>query len=275
MSDYVQITSFAPKDALSTGTAAKRIKGTEIDPELSAISTAIASKYDSADTASNAEAAALTSTAKLITPGNLAYALVNGAYEVPDANLSANIPLKNAANIFAATQTVTDSINFTITIGLGSGLGFGRIRGTVGTTLALGGNDTDVMHLHTGARVGAPTGGDKGAGTINVASGYYVNDVAVPLIDGTGASGTWGINVTGNAATATLAANSSLLQGWDYTAFATASHAHAGGDITSGTVAKARIDADVYRGTLGSGNIVVQSGGSPSGGSNGDIWLIY
>lgn len=47
MSDYTKATNFAVKDGLTTGDAAKRIKGTEIDTEFTAIASAIASKSDS------------------------------------------------------------------------------------------------------------------------------------------------------------------------------------------------------------------------------------
>lgn len=100
----------------------------------------------------------------------------------------------------------------------------------------------------------------------------------VPSPTGGGASGTWGINISGNAATATSAtsASSATTAGsiTGQAASATTDTTNAS-NISSGTLAKARIDADVYRGTLGSGNITAQSGGSPSGGSNGDIVLIY
>lgn len=46
MSNYSKLTDFAAKDALSTGNPSKIVKGTEIDDELSAISTAIATKAD-------------------------------------------------------------------------------------------------------------------------------------------------------------------------------------------------------------------------------------
>jgi len=46
VSNYTQITFFAPKDALLSGNPAKLIKGADIDPELAAIATAIASKLD-------------------------------------------------------------------------------------------------------------------------------------------------------------------------------------------------------------------------------------
>jgi hypothetical protein len=47
LSNYSQVTFFAPKDALITGNPSKLIKGSEVDPEFLAISTAIATKADS------------------------------------------------------------------------------------------------------------------------------------------------------------------------------------------------------------------------------------
>lgn len=43
----------------------------------------------------------------------------------------------------------------------------------------------------------------------------------------------------------------------------------------SGTLPVGQLPADAYRNSLGSGNVTVQSGGSPSGGSPGDLFLIY
>lgn len=48
MSNYAQTTFFAPKDLLAPGNPAKVIFGAQIDPELAAISVAIATKYDAA-----------------------------------------------------------------------------------------------------------------------------------------------------------------------------------------------------------------------------------
>lgn len=50
MSNYVKLTDFASKDALPSGSPAKIVKGTELDDEFEAIETAIASKYNTADT---------------------------------------------------------------------------------------------------------------------------------------------------------------------------------------------------------------------------------
>lgn len=48
MSNYSQITSFTPKDALITGNPLKLLRGSEFDAEFAAIATAIATKLDSA-----------------------------------------------------------------------------------------------------------------------------------------------------------------------------------------------------------------------------------
>lgn len=49
MADYNKATNFATKDSLSTGNPAKAVKGTEIDNEFNAISSAIASKVEQGD----------------------------------------------------------------------------------------------------------------------------------------------------------------------------------------------------------------------------------
>lgn len=43
----------------------------------------------------------------------------------------------------------------------------------------------------------------------------------------------------------------------------------------SGALPVGQLPAAAYRSALGSGNVTVQSGGSPSGGSSGDLFLIY
>lgn len=68
MTDYTKTTNFASKDDLPAGAAAKEIVGLEWDDELAAISTAIASKYDSTDLADQSTAEAGTSNTTLVTP---------------------------------------------------------------------------------------------------------------------------------------------------------------------------------------------------------------
>lgn len=108
MANYTQIVSFGPKDSLNTGDSAKKIKGTEMDAELAAISTAIGTKEDS----SNKGAAS-------------GYCPLNSSSQVPDANLPTSL-LKagTAATITAAwvfegnnTQTGTLALNGNTTVG--------------------------------------------------------------------------------------------------------------------------------------------------------------
>jgi hypothetical protein len=47
MSNYTKTTNFAVKDSLASGNPSKKVKGTEIDAEFVAISSAISSKADS------------------------------------------------------------------------------------------------------------------------------------------------------------------------------------------------------------------------------------
>jgi len=75
MPTYTQVTDFSAKDGLAPGNPLKVIKGADIDLDLAAIATAIALAYDSGEISSAAEAAAMTSNAKIITPLRLKSAL--------------------------------------------------------------------------------------------------------------------------------------------------------------------------------------------------------
>ncbi len=72
MSDYAQSIDFSDKDALASGNSSKVAKGADIDTELDLISTAIATKYDSNDLASQAQAEAESSNSVLLTPLRIA-----------------------------------------------------------------------------------------------------------------------------------------------------------------------------------------------------------
>lgn len=75
MSDYVKSTNFTAKDSLPSGDSNKIIRGSEHDTEYSAIATAIATKYDSADLASQAQAEGGTLDTVLMTPLRVQQAL--------------------------------------------------------------------------------------------------------------------------------------------------------------------------------------------------------
>lgn len=69
MSDYTQVNNYTAKDDLPPGTGGEKIvHGTEHDEELSAISVAVATKYDSTDLSDQSTATTGTSNTVLLTP---------------------------------------------------------------------------------------------------------------------------------------------------------------------------------------------------------------
>lgn len=95
MSDYTQNVFFGPKDALSTGDPDKIARGTEIDAELDEISTAIASKEDTANKGQALGYAGLDA-------GGLV-----AAADLPDATESAEgiVELATTAEVVTGTDT--------------------------------------------------------------------------------------------------------------------------------------------------------------------------
>lgn len=76
MSNYTKATDFAVKDSLSTGNPSKIVKGTEIDTEFSAISSAVNSKADTANSALTGTATAV----NLTVSGTFTATVDGGAY---------------------------------------------------------------------------------------------------------------------------------------------------------------------------------------------------
>lgn len=120
MSDYSQVTIFTTKDSLSSGDPEKIILGADVDGEFSAISTAIATKYDSTDVASQAEAEALTSNAKLITPQRLNDVLVDNGGMLGDIQALAD---PNADTVLGWDDSAGAVIGWTVGTGLGTTAG--------------------------------------------------------------------------------------------------------------------------------------------------------
>ncbi len=115
MSDYVQITSFGPKDSLASGNPSKLAKGVEIDAELAAIIVAITSKFDADDVATLAEAQAETLDTKVITPLQL------GNWSEANAGILNDLQALAAPGqdrILGYDQTTTSAIAYTLGTGI-------------------------------------------------------------------------------------------------------------------------------------------------------------
>jgi hypothetical protein len=94
MSNYSPIVDYAAKDVLLTGDPAKRILGTEISAEFTSIASMSASKEDVVEKDAANGYAGLGADAKL-----------------PDATLSANVPLLDGVNEFSDENTFTSNLS--------------------------------------------------------------------------------------------------------------------------------------------------------------------
>lgn len=113
-------------------------------------------------------------------------------------------------------------------------------------------------------------------------AGYGITDV--PTVTGTGASGTWGISISGNAATATSATTASAVAWSGITSKPTTRAGYGITDVptTSGTDASGTWAISVSGSAAsvsgsssnGYGTRTVSTG-APTGGSDGDIWYQY
>lgn len=119
MSNYTKATNFATKDTLPSGNSGKIVKGTELDDEFNAISSAVASKADTASptftgTPAAPTAAALTNTTQIATT-----AFVQAALEV----------LYPVGSVY---MNATSSSNPATLLGFGTWTAFGAGRVPVG-----------------------------------------------------------------------------------------------------------------------------------------------
>lgn len=131
MSNYTKSTNFATKDTLPTGDAGKIVKGTEIDNEFNAISSAISSKADTASPTFTGTPAAPTATA-----GSNTTQIANTAYvkvEIDSATGSLGTMSTQNAGAVAVTG---GTINGTV-IG-GTTAASGTFTTATATTVALG-----------------------------------------------------------------------------------------------------------------------------------------
>ena len=106
MSNYTKATNFASKDSLSTGNPSKIVKGTEIDTEFNAISSAIASKADLASPTFTGTPAAPTATT-----GSNTTQLANTAYvkQELDALGTSGKVVQVVTSVFTGSYSTTSS----------------------------------------------------------------------------------------------------------------------------------------------------------------------
>ena len=153
MSNYTKSTNFAVKDGLSAGTAAKRVRGTEIDDEYNAIAVAVATKANINNTALTGVPTAPTASASTNSTQ-----LATTAYTTTAV---AAIPTVTAAVINGHaypvgsiyTSVVATNPNTLLSVGVWSAIGQGRVLLGAGggyTAGDTGGATTDSHELQIG-----------------------------------------------------------------------------------------------------------------------------
>jgi hypothetical protein len=183
MSDYVVTTDFSVKDGLTSGDPNKLIKGSDFDTEFDAIAVATATKYDSNDIASSAEAIAELTNLKILTPLRLANwadgngGMVGELQELTDPGADRIFFWDDgeAADSNVAFLTVGDGLEIsTTTLQLPATLSGAGLTLTSGV-LAVGGgngitaNADDVALTDVTAAAGQP---------VNISSGTFTFDMS-------------------------------------------------------------------------------------------------
>jgi hypothetical protein len=180
MSNYTKATNFATKDGLGTSDPAKVIKGTEIDNEFNAISSAVASKADTnspafTGTPTAATAAAGTNTTQLATTAFVTAAL-SAAYPVGSIYMNAGVSTNPATLLGFGTWTAFGAGKVLVGLDSADAL-FDTLEETGGSKDAIA-----VTHNHTA------TSTVTDPGHLHSISGNYMQNVEGG-IGGSGANG--------------------------------------------------------------------------------------
>ena len=202
MSSYTKSTNFASKDSLSTGNPLKIVKGTEIDTEFNNISTAIATKADTASptltgTPLAPTAAAGTNTTQLATTAFVRNELLASVYPVGSIYINAGVTTNPGTLLGFGTWVAFGAGKVAIGIDATNAL-FDALEETGGSADAVvvshthTATVTDPGHTHTtNAQRIAASGGISGGG-----SGEYAATINSATTGITVANSTTGVSGT-------------------------------------------------------------------------------
>jgi hypothetical protein len=181
MSDYTPITDFSVKDGLTANDPEKIIAGADVDAEFTAIQTAILSKFDSNEIATEAEAEAETLDTKIITPLQLKNVLQDNAGVAYDLKELTVAGFSAADAIFGWDDGAAAAIGFTLGDGLatngtaievdeGNGLIFSTGVLAVGAGAGITVNTNDVQITDVVAGAAQPVAVTSGTFTFDLSS---------------------------------------------------------------------------------------------------------
>ena len=192
MANYVKATNFAVKDSLGTSDPAKIIKGTEIDNEYNSIASAVSSKADS-----NSPTLTGTPLAPTAAPGTNTTQIATTAFVTAATGNATNIA-GGAANRIVY-QSALDTTDFAVAPTVA-----GTYLGWTGSAFAWSTVSASTSAALTMNNSGT---GDSSGATFNgsIAKTISYNTIGAPSVTGTGASGTWGISITGSSGSTSFA----------------------------------------------------------------------
>jgi hypothetical protein len=251
MSNYIKTTDFAVKDTYSSGDPRKVAKGADVDTEFNNIATSIATKEDAAN--------------KGVSNG---FAPLDGSALLPVANLPTTVPQYGVANVFTLVASFTGN---TYPVALqAAGGGWLGIEDTSGGTDAkrwdLGGSTSSFLLRYlndAGTTIKNVLEVDRSGDTISAVK--FGNATDNPSFSFLG-SGTVSANAfSGNGA------NLSSLNASNINAGSIGASYVPSGAVTQYASSMKCRNLPSKGGT----NVTLQAGGSPSGGSDGDIFYIY
>lgn len=210
MANYVKATNFAVKDSLGTSDPAKIIKGTEIDNEYNSIASAVSSKADS-----NSPTLTGTPLAPTAAPGTNTTQIATTAFVTAATGNATNIAGGGANRI--VYQSALDTTDFAVAPTVA-----GTYLGWTGSAFAWSTVSASTSAALTMNNSGT---GDSSGATFNgsIAKTISYNTIGAPSVTGTGASGTWGISITGSSGSTSFA-----------TSAGTATTATSAGSVTNG-----------------------------------------
>lgn len=192
MSNYTKITNFTTKDTLPSGNASKVVKGTEIDNEFTAISSAIATKADTASPALTGTPTAPTATTNSSTTQIATTAFVTTAVTTATSALG-TMSTQSASAVAITGGTITGITDLVVADG-------GTGASTITANSVILGNGTSAL---SGNLVAPGT-----SGNVLTSNGTTWNSTAPAITRGLGLNGETWQNVIGSRSSGTTYTNS-------------------------------------------------------------------
>lgn len=160
MTDYIKLTDFATKDALPAGSALKKVKGTEIDDELNAISDAI-------ETKANIESPTL-ETPSLTSPTITGTASVTGSISLGSSATATTPDTSDDDTSVATTEFVNNKIDTLTFVPAGAVLPYAGTSAPTGYLFCFGQNVSRTTYADLFAALGTTYGSGNGSTTFTL-----------------------------------------------------------------------------------------------------------